>query len=175
MASEVTTGNANNPELRTLADKVSWLVEHAHPAGRGPFSIGEVCFLIHTVTGEQISHTTIWKLRNGQQKNPQMRVIDALARTFGVEAGFLVDDDYDQAKVRPMQEQAELIALVRGADITAGEFRSLFGLDGKPTAGELIVVELPGSGIYGGSRWWLRCDGVDACGGVVARRHRFRD
>jgi transcriptional regulator with XRE-family HTH domain len=130
MAGDAVPGDANNPELRTLADKLSWLIEHAHPAGRGPYSIGEVCFLIHTVTGEQISHTTIWKLSNGQQDNPQIRVIDALARTFGVEPGFFFDD-YDTAKLALMQEQAELIALIRDADITAAEFRGLFGLNAE--------------------------------------------
>jgi transcriptional regulator with XRE-family HTH domain len=138
-AGEATPGDEGNPELRTLADKVSWLIEHAHPAGRGPYSIGEVCFLIHKVTGEQISQTTIWKLRNGQQDNPQMRVIDALACTFGVEPGFFFKG-YDATKLRLMQEQAELVALVRGADITAAEFRSLLGLDteGRQTIGDLI-------------------------------------
>ena len=130
MAGEAAPGDADSPELRTLADKISWLIEHAYPAGRGPYSIAEVCFLIHEVTGEQISHTTIWKLRNGRQDNPQMRVISALACTFGVEPGFFFKD-YDTAKLRLMQEQAELVALVRGADITAAEFRSLLGLDAE--------------------------------------------
>jgi transcriptional regulator with XRE-family HTH domain len=89
-----------------------------------------VCFLIHKVTGERFSHTTIWKLRNGQQGNPQIRVISALARTFGVAPGFFFED-YDTTKLRLMQEQAELVALVRGADITAAEFRSLLGLDAE--------------------------------------------
>ena len=33
-------------------------------------------------TGERVSHTTIWKLRNGQATNPQKRLIEAMARTF---------------------------------------------------------------------------------------------
>jgi transcriptional regulator with XRE-family HTH domain len=129
-AGETAPGDADSPGLPTLADRVSWLIRHAHPAGRGPYSISEACFLIHEVTGEQISHTTIWKLRNGQQDNPQMRVISALACTFGVEPGFFFDD-YDPAKLRLMQEQAEMVALVRGANITAAEFRSLLGLDAE--------------------------------------------
>jgi hypothetical protein len=71
MAGEAVSGDEDDPELPTLADKLNWLIEHAHPAGRGPCSIGEVCFLIHKVTGEQISHTTIWKLRNGRQDSPR--------------------------------------------------------------------------------------------------------
>src|SRR5690348_9210283 len=72
------------PVLRTLADKVNWLIDRAHPAGRGPYTNNEVADLIKKTTGEEISYTQIWKLRNGQAQNPQMRLIEAMARTFGV-------------------------------------------------------------------------------------------
>jgi transcriptional regulator with XRE-family HTH domain len=82
-------GNAeSSPVLRTLADKVNWLIEQAHPAGRGPFTNNEVADLIKKTTGEEISYTQIWKLRNGQAQNPQMRLIEAMAKTFGVPAAF---------------------------------------------------------------------------------------
>ena len=121
---------AGRPALRTLADKVNWLIEQAHPAGRGPLSNSEVCFQIHKVTGEEISTTTIWKLRNGQQKNPQLRVIQALATTFGVEPAFFFDD-YDEEKLGLLQDQVELLALVRDAGITSAEFRALLGMDAE--------------------------------------------
>jgi len=84
MPDEATAGGESAPALRTLADKVNWLIDRAHPAGRGPFSNNEVAALIKDVTGEDVSYTTIWKLRNGQAQNPQKRLIEALARTFGV-------------------------------------------------------------------------------------------
>jgi transcriptional regulator with XRE-family HTH domain len=121
---------AARPTLRTLADKVNWLIEQAHPAGRGPLSNAEVCFLIHKVTGEEISVTTLWKLRNGQQKNPQLRVIQALATTFGVNPAFFFDD-YDEEKLALLQDQVELLALVRDAGITSAEFRALLGMDAE--------------------------------------------
>lgn len=123
-------GGADRPALRTLADKVNWLIEQAHPAGRGPLSNAEVCFLIHKVTGEEISVTTLWKLRNGQQKNPQLRVIQALATTFGVNPAFFFDD-YDEEKLALLQDQVELLALVRDAGITSAEFRALLGMDAE--------------------------------------------
>jgi transcriptional regulator with XRE-family HTH domain len=123
-------GGSGRPVLRTLADKVNWLIEQAHPAGRGPLSNAEVCFLIHKVTGEEISVTTLWKLRNGQQKNPQLRVIQALATTFGVNPGFFFDD-YDEEKLALLQDQVELLALVRDAGITSSEFRALLGMDAE--------------------------------------------
>ena len=85
---EATAGEESAPVFRTLADKVNWLIDRAHPAGRGPFSNNEVAALIKDVTGEEVSYTTIWKLRNGQAQNPQKRLIEALARTFGVPPAF---------------------------------------------------------------------------------------
>lgn len=123
-------GEAGRQALRSLADKVNWLIEQAHPAGRGPLSNAEVCFLIHKVTGEEISVTTLWKLRNGQQKNPQLRVIQALATTFGVNPAFFFDD-YDEEKLALLQDQVELLALVRDAGITSAEFRALLGMDAE--------------------------------------------
>jgi len=130
MPDQAGQGGAGRPALRTLADKVNWLIEQAHPAGRGPLSNAEVCFLIHKVTGEEISVTTLWKLRNGQQKNPQLRVIQALATTFGVNPAFFFDD-YDEDKLALLQDQVELLALVRDAGITSAEFRALLGMDAE--------------------------------------------
>ena len=130
---------AGRPPLKTLADKVNWLIEQAHPAGRGPLSNAEVCFQIHRVTGEEISVTTLWKLRNGQQKNPQLRVFQALATTFGVEPAFFFDD-YDEGKLGLLQDQVELLALVRDAGITSAQFRAFLGLDdaGRKTFADII-------------------------------------
>ena len=121
---------AGTTPLKTLADRVNWLLDKAHPAGRGRFSDAEVCFKIHAATGEQISTTTIWKLRTGKLTNPQLRVIEALARTFGVPAGFFLDD-YDEDKLGLWREQVELLALIRDAGITAAEFRAFLGLDAE--------------------------------------------
>ena len=130
MPDQAGQGGAGRPALRTLADKVNWLIEQAHPADRGPLSNAEVCFLIHKATGEEISVTTLWKLRNGQQKNPQLRVIQALATTFGVNPAFFFDD-YDEEKLGLLQDQVELLALVRDAGITSAEFRALLGMDAE--------------------------------------------
>ena len=130
MADEAAPADAGGVPLKTLADKVNWVLDKAHPAGRGRFSDAEVCFKIHAATGEQISTTTIWKLRNGQLTNPQLRVIEALAKTFGVPAGFFLDD-YDEEKLGLWREQVELLALIRDAGITAAEFRAFLGLDAE--------------------------------------------
>jgi transcriptional regulator with XRE-family HTH domain len=125
-----TAPGAGRPALRTLAEKVNWLIEQAHPADRGPLSNADVCRQVLKVTGEEISVTTIWKLRNGQQTNPQMRVVQALATTFGVEPAFFFED-YDEDKLGLLQDQVELLALIRDAGITSAEFRAILGMDAK--------------------------------------------
>ena len=127
MADAAALGRPGDPPLQTLADKVNWLIDNAHPAGRGPYSNAEVAALIEKVTGEQYSHTTIWKLRNGQATNPQMRLIEALARTFGVPSAFLFSD-YDDEQAGLLREQVELLALVRDAGVTSAQLRALLEL-----------------------------------------------
>jgi transcriptional regulator with XRE-family HTH domain len=118
---------ADQDAPRTLAEKVEWLIDRARPAGRGLYSNAEVVTLIEKTTGERFSHTTIWKLRNGQATNPQMRLIDALARTFGVPPAFFFDD-VDPGQAGLLAEQVELLALVRDTGVTSAQLRSLLEL-----------------------------------------------
>ncbi len=127
MADENTARQPAAPPLRTLADKVNWLIAQAHPAGRGPYSNTEVAALVEKVTGEQVSHTTIWKLRNGQAANPQMRLIAALAQTFGVPPAFFFDD-YSEQRAGLLQDQVELLAIVRDHGVTTTQLRALLAV-----------------------------------------------
>jgi transcriptional regulator with XRE-family HTH domain len=135
MPNEVAAGEESTPALRTLADKVNWLIDRAHPAGRGPFSNNEIAALIRDATGEEVSYTTVWKLRNGQAQNPQKRLIEALARTFGVPPAFFFDDYDEQAGM--LKEQVELLALVRDARISSAQLRAILEL--SPQARQAIV------------------------------------
>ena len=114
MPGEAADGAESTPVLRTLADKVNWLIDRAHPAGRGPYTNNEVADLIEKTTGEEISYTQIWKLRNGQAQNPQMRLIEAMAKTFGVPAAFFFPE-FDEKQAGLLQEQVELLAMIRDA------------------------------------------------------------
>jgi transcriptional regulator with XRE-family HTH domain len=136
MTGQTTTDGRGGPQLRTLADKVNWLIDRASPAGRGALSNADVVTLMEKVTGETYSHTTIWKLRNGQATNPQMRLIEALARTFGVPPAFFFDD-YDQQQTGLLEEQVELLALVRGTGATSAQLRALLEL--SPEARQAIA------------------------------------
>ena len=136
MPGEAADGAESTLALRTLADKVNWLIDRAHPAGRGPYTNNEVADLIEKTTGEQISYTQIWKLRNGQAQNPQMRLIEAMARTFGVPAAFFFPE-FDDKQSGLLQQQVELLAMIRDADIDAFELRTILGL--SPQARKAIT------------------------------------
>ena len=136
MPEETPGGAEAEPTLRSLADKVNWLIDAARPADRGPYGNAEVADLIERTTGERVSYTTIWKLRNGQAANPQMKLIEAMARTFGVPPGFFFDD-YDTGRAGLLQREVELLALVRNTGISPAELRPFLGL--SPAARQAIV------------------------------------
>ena len=125
---EAGQGNGGVPPLETLADKISWLMEHAHPGWRGPLSAQDVSYLMLEAAGEKYSPNAVWRLKTGEQENPGYRVIRALAKVFGVEPGFFFDD-YDEEKLGLVRDQVELLALVRDAKITSVQFRALMKMD----------------------------------------------
>jgi len=141
MPSEAEAGAERRPALHTLADKVNWLIERAHPADRGPYSNNEVAELVKDVTGEEVSYTTIWKLRNGQAKNPQMRLIEALAKTFGVPPAFFFDD-YDEKQAGLLEEQVELLALIRDAHINTAQLRTILSLSDEARQAVADLIEI---------------------------------
>ncbi|WP_083983146.1 hypothetical protein [Actinomadura hibisca] len=86
----------------TLADKVEWLIGNMWPDGAPPARNNvETAAAIAEATGEDISSTTVWKLRTGRQDNPQLKTLTALATFFGVPIGYFgfpgeagpIDDD----------------------------------------------------------------------------------
>jgi hypothetical protein len=122
--------------LRSLAGKVNWLTGRARPAGRGSWSNAEVADLIERTTGERVSDTTIWKLRNGQAANPQMKPTGAMARPCGVPPGFFFAD-CDTGQAGLPHEEAELLALVRSASISPAQLRPILGL--SPAARQAVI------------------------------------
>jgi transcriptional regulator with XRE-family HTH domain len=73
----------------TLADKIEWLITNLWPADAPPPRNNvEAAAAITAATGEEISSTTVWKLRTGRQDNPQLRTLTAFATFFGVPLGY---------------------------------------------------------------------------------------
>ena len=96
----------------------------------------EVAALIRKTTGERVSHTTIWKLRNGQATNPQKRLIEAMARTFGVRPMFFFGG-HGENQAGLIQDEVEMLAMIRDASITADRLRPFLRL--SPQARQLII------------------------------------
>lgn len=77
------------PPSAMLADRVEWLIQNMWPASAPPAKNNlEAAAAIARATGEEISSTTVWKLRTGRQDNPQLRTLTALASFFGVPIGY---------------------------------------------------------------------------------------
>jgi transcriptional regulator with XRE-family HTH domain len=134
------TPAGSQPPLRTLTEKVNWLVDQAHPGGRGPYTNAEVAELITRTTGEPVSHTTIWKLRNGKTQDPHKRLIEAMARTFGVPPAFFFDD-YDPRAAGLLREQVEMLALVRDSGISTVQLRAIAGLSDDARQAVVSLIE----------------------------------
>ena len=136
MPGEAADSAESTQALHTLADKLNWLIDRAHPADRGPYTNNEVADLIEKTTGEQISYTQIWKLRNGQAQNPQMRLVEAMARTFGVPAAFFFPE-FDETQAGLLQEQVGLLAMIRDAHVDAEQLRAILRM--SPEARKVIT------------------------------------
>jgi transcriptional regulator with XRE-family HTH domain len=114
---------ATDDGRRTLADALTSLI--AKKAERdGQDSVAD------QIIGEHIgkSRTTVWKLRTGQETNPKIETLEALARFFGVKVSYFLDEDRavaaDQeldslAAARRLQEAAERNG-VRGINARLG-------------------------------------------------------
>ncbi|MDX3193937.1 helix-turn-helix transcriptional regulator [Streptomyces sp. MN03-5084-2B] len=101
---------------RTLAQALSTLIEKK--AGRdGAATVTDVEIGRHI----GMSRTTVWKLRTGQEVNPKIETLEALARFFGVRVTYFLDDEQaaaadDQldslAAAKRLQEAAERSGVV---------------------------------------------------------------
>jgi transcriptional regulator with XRE-family HTH domain len=94
----------------SLADKVEWLIQNMWPNGVAPPKNNvETASAITDSTGEEISSTTVWKLRTGRQDNPQLRTLTALATFFGVPIGYFGF----AAEAQPIDDDLTIKALLR--------------------------------------------------------------
>jgi transcriptional regulator with XRE-family HTH domain len=89
VAEQETAGTAGPSPSETLAKKIEWLIQKMWPADAPPAKNNiDTAAAIAAATGEEISSTTVWKLRTGRQDNPQLRTLTALATFFGVPIGY---------------------------------------------------------------------------------------
>lgn len=73
----------------SLAEKIEWLIHNSWPDDLpGAGTNIEIAKAISNRTGEDMSSTTVWKLRTGRQDNPQFKTLTALATFFDVPIGY---------------------------------------------------------------------------------------
>lgn len=130
-------GSATAAE-HSLADKVEWLIQHMWPAGvAAPRSNSDVAEAIADATGEEISHSTVWKLRTGRQPNPTLRTLRALAAFFRVPIGYFGDDEQADS----IEDQLMTLVLLRDTGVDRAALRAFVDLseDGRRMIAEMIA------------------------------------
>ncbi|MEU0398705.1 XRE family transcriptional regulator [Streptomyces sp. NPDC006197] len=106
-------------QVRTLAEKLDHLFR-ARPNGRSP-SHDEVATSINITAGEKtISATYIWQLRTGRKINPTKKHLEALARYFGVQPAYFLDDVHAER----VDEQLALLDALKEADVRSLALRA---------------------------------------------------
>jgi hypothetical protein len=118
---------------RTLAEKIEWLIGHMWPADTPPpRTNADIVEAVTAATGEEMSSTSIWKLRTGRGGNPTFKTLSALATFFRVPFGYFGDGEGGETA----EDEAALLAVLRGAGITREALRALAEL--SPETRQLV-------------------------------------
>lgn len=130
---------------KTLAEKTEWLFQNVRdPEDGQPYSNANIAAMIEQLCpGFSVTPTTIWNIRTGRSDNPSWKLIEGLAKAFGVTPLYFTDDDAEQQT----QEELALLAALRDAGVRSLALRAQ-GLSAQSlaTVRELIerVRELEG-------------------------------
>ena len=77
-----------SPRRQPLAEKIEWLIQHMWPADApAPKTNADAAEAISAATGEELSSTSVWKLRTGRGSNPTFKTLMAFASFFNVPFG----------------------------------------------------------------------------------------
>lgn len=123
---------------RSLAEKIEWLIANAWPPGRSsPNTNDDVAKAVSAVSGEDLTRSTIWKLRTGRGDNPTLKTLKALRVFFRLpDIGYF--DDGEGAELAA--DDAALLALLRENGFGRVALRTLAELspDGQATVTDMI-------------------------------------
>ncbi|MYW96026.1 hypothetical protein G3I59_36835 [Amycolatopsis rubida] len=75
----------------SFAEALSFLYDRCKRENGKPYSDRDVAQVLKEAGAADSSHSYLWMLRNGKKTDPRASVIGALARFFGVPAGFFLD------------------------------------------------------------------------------------
>jgi len=111
----------------TLAERVEWLIRNRWPAEAPRPSKDqneEIAAAITMVTGDDISNTTVWKLRTGKAPNPTLKTLGTLSRFFKVPLGYFGEGE----EAESIAGQVALLTLLRDEGVTGTALHSLADL-----------------------------------------------
>lgn len=124
---------------KTLAEKTEWLFQHVRdPEDGQPYSNARIAALIEQVCpGFSVTPTTIWNIRTGKSDNPSWKLIEGLAKAFGVSPLYFSEDE-DEIGARQTQEELALLAALRDTSVRQLALRA----QGMTPASLATVLEL---------------------------------
>ncbi|MFF8941676.1 hypothetical protein ACF1A5_05200 [Streptomyces sp. NPDC014864] len=114
-----------------FADRLNFLFDRVRPAGAREFSNQHVARTISAYGDESVTGAWIGKLRRGEGK-PTITLVPLLARFFGVEAAYFVEDEVTQK----VATQFELLRKIKENGIEQIFLRSM----GVSAAGQRKVL-----------------------------------
>ena len=122
---------AEQPERRTVGQKLEHLFRTVCKPDQREYSNEEVATAIHNEQGETISSSYIWYLRTGQRDNPTFKHINALAKFFGVPPAYFFDEDTTQkveaelALLTAMKDAGVRDIALRAAGLSPASIRTI--------------------------------------------------
>ncbi|TSB25301.1 helix-turn-helix domain-containing protein [Streptomyces sp. NBC_01525] len=120
-------GDAARQDSGTLADRLGRLFTHMHPPG-APYTNAHVAEEISgdaaQYGGVRLTEQYLSMLRNGRRSNPSPEVLRALAKFFGVPAGYLLGD-LSQPQAERVEEEVRFLAAMRDQRVRAIALRSV--------------------------------------------------
>jgi len=130
-------GDEDDAPKNVIARRLEHLIATVHPAGRGPYLLREIADGANAAAGEPVvSVAYLSQLRLGQRKTPSYKVLEAIARFFGVPATYLYDELTDEQADR----QLELLQAMRDAGVRSVALRAS-GLSEKSLQAVKALIE----------------------------------
>lgn len=129
---EPTTAEGLAPQM-TFADKLDLLFRTIYPAGGKPYTYEEVSTGIRELTGQEISGTAVFKLRQGKSLDPKKSTIEALAAFFEVPPAYF----FDGQSAADIRDQLELLTVLRDTGVRGAQLRTFFEL--SPEAQDMVA------------------------------------
>ena len=103
---------------RSLAEKTEWLFQNVRdPVDGQHYSNARIAAKIEEcMPGFTVTATTIWNIRTGKSENPSWRLIEGLAKAFGVSPLYFSVEE-DEAGTKQTQEELALLAALRDTSV----------------------------------------------------------